>query len=284
MTISLDYLEEINKYSRILKVKRIFMASLEGIFVLGFLLLMDSVTVIYFLDYHGLSEEQAGLMFSIPFIGFTVSFMVYPFIAHRFHPRTLLFFSLFLTSFFVLLLWGPSKLLGMPDNYQAMVAGSTLGRFCTGFGFASVLPELAEACLEHFDIHHLPPEIADKNGTMFSAIIAIGSVVFPQVVSILFGAGIAYRTITDAFGIIGLLFATLYISVVFERGIGLFALKSVDAAAANVEKPAAQEEEAVTRRREDDVEMSRRGLVAVGEERKGESVRLDDIGVEADQL
>ena len=57
MTISLDYLEEINKYPRILKVKRIFMASLEGIFVLGFLLLMDSVTVIYFLDYHGLSEE-----------------------------------------------------------------------------------------------------------------------------------------------------------------------------------------------------------------------------------
>ena len=143
VTISLDYLDEINKYSRILRVKRIFMVNLDGLFVLGFLLLMDSVTVIYFVDYHGLSDEKAGLMFSIPYFGYAVSFIVYPFITHRFHPRTLLFFSLFLTSFTVLLLWGPSKLLSMPDNYQAMVAGMTLGRFCTGFCFASVLPEMA---------------------------------------------------------------------------------------------------------------------------------------------
>ena len=119
------------------------MACLDGIFVQGYQSLMDSLTVIYFVEYHGLSEEKAGLMFSIPYIGFTFSFILYPFVAHCFHPRTLLFFSFFLTSFMILLLWGPSKLLSMPDNYQAMVAGMTLGRFCTGFCFASVLPEMA---------------------------------------------------------------------------------------------------------------------------------------------
>ena len=259
------------------------MANLVGIFLQGLLLFMDSMTVIYFIDHHGLSEEKAGLMFAIPYIGFSASFLVYPIVVHRFPTRTLIFFSLFLTSFFALL-WGPSKLLSMPDNYQIMVAGSTLSRFCNGLGFASVLPEMAEACLQHFDIRHLPPEIADKNGTMFSAGIAIGCIVFSQTVSILYGAGVAYRTITDAFGILGLFLSILYISVVFERGAGLFALKPVDAAVDKEEKPAAQEEEVVTRRGTYDVEMSKRGLVACHEEQKGESVRLEDIGVEADQL
>ena len=122
-------------------------------------------------------------------------------------------------------MWGPSKLLGMPNRYDMMIIGGTIGRFFLGFGFCSILPELAEGCLEKFDIKQLPPEIADKTGSMLSIIIAVGGTTFPQSVGILYGGGIDFRTIMDAFGIVGLTFSFIYILRVYEQGIGLFSCK-----------------------------------------------------------
>ena len=101
------------------------MGALEGMLVLGFLMLMDSVTVVYFMDHHGLSEEEAGsifsndsvlgLMFSTPYLGWTVAFIVYPFMADRVRPRVFLFLAVFLCALTVLIAWGPSKMLQMPE-------------------------------------------------------------------------------------------------------------------------------------------------------------------------
>ena len=78
--ISLDHLNKINKYSKILAIKRVHMACVLGVFVLGFLQLPNIIAVIYYTDHHGLSEEAAGIFFSIPFIGFLASFMISPFV------------------------------------------------------------------------------------------------------------------------------------------------------------------------------------------------------------
>ena len=92
------------------------MATFVGVFVIGYMVLMDAVTTVYFVEEHGLSEEKAGTasylmclgyLFSITYLSYPISYLVYPFIPMK--PRAFIFLSLFSTSLMILLLYGPSQ-------------------------------------------------------------------------------------------------------------------------------------------------------------------------------
>ena len=58
--------------------------------------------------------NSAGLLFSIPYISYTIAFIMAPFVIGKVAPRCVIFIGLLVTCFFVLLLYGPSHILQMP--------------------------------------------------------------------------------------------------------------------------------------------------------------------------
>ena len=94
------------------------MATFVGVFVIGYMVLMDAVTTVYFVEEHGLSEEKAGTasflmclgyLFSITYLSYPIPYIIYPLIPLQ--PRAFIFLSLFTTSIIVLVLYGPSMIL-----------------------------------------------------------------------------------------------------------------------------------------------------------------------------
>lgn len=109
-----------------------------------------------------------------------------------------------------------------------IIAGMTVGRFFIAFVFVAVIPEISQSSLKAFNIHHIPPEIGDKIGAIFTAAIATGAVVFPYGCSLM-NEGLDYRLVTDIFGIFGIGFSVLYILIVFEKGVFSCAREKVTA-------------------------------------------------------
>ena len=66
----------------------------------------------------------------------------------------------------VLICYGPSRLLHMPNKFEIVIAGMIGGKFFNAFGFNSMIPALTDACLEHFKLDQAPSVIADRVGVI----------------------------------------------------------------------------------------------------------------------
>ena len=92
---------------------------------MGYLFVVDPVFTAYVQDEYGLSESYAGkthlplrailgVMFSVPYIAFTLAYVIAPFVVGKVSHRSVIFLCLLITSICVLLFYGPSMILQMP--------------------------------------------------------------------------------------------------------------------------------------------------------------------------
>ena len=128
------------------------MATLAVIVNLVNLIMVDPVITLYWQEEFGLSEGFAGQMYAITYAGLSATQFFNPFIYRFFHPRLLIFLSLFFESSLVFLLYGPSRLIGMPNRWQLAVAGMIAGKFANGFGYLAIMPEIVESCRDAFSL------------------------------------------------------------------------------------------------------------------------------------
>ena len=108
-------------------------------------------------------------------------------------------------------------MLHMPNRIELMIVGMSCSNALNAISFIVVIPEISEATVDGFCLRHLPPEMGDKVGAVFSFSISVGSVLYPLSMGYMVEI-LDYRWCTDVFGLVGLSFSLLYLFVVYDKG------------------------------------------------------------------
>lgn len=105
------------------------------------------------------------------------------------------------------MLYGPSKMLGLPEDWHLMLIGLILVGFVISLCIIPALPEMIRSVEKDFD--NSKGEVNDVASGVFNTSLGVGQVLGPLFGSIL-TSWFSFRDTTDIIGIGALIFATIY--------------------------------------------------------------------------
>jgi len=126
--------------------KRAMVSAVSSIFAMVFMLFMDTIYSNYLISF-GVSEKNIGYFFALsclvysifsPLVGMLCNYIAKPYLTQ----------FAFVMSFFSLILFGPSEVLGFPPKLWIMIVGNALLGLAVSFIFVPLLAEIIDAVKE----------------------------------------------------------------------------------------------------------------------------------------
>lgn len=168
--------------------------------------------------YH-FKDSVISLFFVIHFLGYLIFSPLVQFIPKRFEKRFIMMFGAF-TAFVTLIFYGPSKMLGLPEDWHYMLVGLILMGCAITFCLIPALPEMIRVVEKDFD--NSKGEVNDVASGVFNTALGIGQVSGPLVGSYLTEV-LGFRDTTDYLSIYAICFCIAY----FVFGNGMSAVKNI---------------------------------------------------------
>jgi len=192
-------------YRDLLSHKRVALAVIAvAVFVMNqsFLEPILSTTLFRF----GLNEHNVGLIFALQTVTFAITTRLVHLVPQYFDKRSIITPAIIFSGI-IAFLYGPSELLGLPNELWVICAGFGISGIFLAFGLVSVVPEMINALSYKYDSEN--PKLNDLVSGLFNAGFGMGQIIGPLAGSFLTHTT-TYRTACDLVAMSIILFGLAY--------------------------------------------------------------------------
>lgn len=187
---------------KLLKYKQFVFAMMSG--SLGYFIgsFVEPILALRLKETYHFKDSVISLFFVVHFLGYLVFSPLVQFIPRRFEKRLIMMFGAF-TAFVTLIFYGPSKMLGFPEDWHLMLIGLILMGCAITFCLIPALPEMIRSVEQDFD--NSRGEVNDVASGIFNTALGVGQVSGPLVGSLLTHQ-LGFRETTDVLSLYAIAF------------------------------------------------------------------------------
>ena len=188
--------------------RRAMMCAVSSIFAMIFMLFMDTILSNYLIDEMKVDENYVGYFFALPCLIYTISCPIVGY-ATKFVPRLYLNQLAFLICFVGMLMFGPSKVFGFPQNLVLSTVGNCIDGFACALIFVPLLSEIVDAVKEKEGLSEVSDDLNDLAAGFFNTSYAIGCL-FAPILGGAFKDWVGFRSTCDIFAFASLGYALIF--------------------------------------------------------------------------
>lgn len=191
----------------LLSYKQFVLAMMSGSF--GYFLgsFVEPILALRLKEAYSFKDSVIALFFVIHFFGYLVASPLVQFIPKKIDKKLIMIFGL-LVAFATLVFYGPSKFLGIPEDWHFMLVGLILIGFAITLCLVPALPEMIHAVEKDFDNTY--KEVNDVASGVFNTALGVGQLTGPFLGSFLTNS-LGFRETTDILSIYAISFAGIYL-------------------------------------------------------------------------